>query len=77
MEWFVDGKWCHGIADPNELLHPIVNVVVSMADRFAKCGSIGVDGYWHEPPKAIRAVQLYEALLSQCQCRKAERLSHE
>lgn len=77
MEWIVDGEWVQGIADPNELWHPIAQVVQSIADRYGKCGCIGVEGYWREPPKALRAVQLYQGIVSACQRRKAERMNHE
>lgn len=75
MEWLEDGEWKQDIRDPNEMIHPIIRVIPSMADRFERCGSIGVDGYWREPPKGLRAVQFYQAALSKCKARVAERVN--
>lgn len=75
MEWVQEGEWVQGVVDPNSLVHPITQVIPSMADRYNRCGCISVEGYWREPPKALRGVQLYLSLLSQCRKRLAERIN--
>jgi hypothetical protein len=44
-----------------------------MSGRFEKAGSIGVLGYWKEPPRALRGIELLAYYLNRCQERKYQR----
>ena len=74
MEWPIGGdEWATDIADPTERMTVFAQMVGSMLGRFEKAGSIGVLGYWAEPPRALRSVELLQSYINRCLQRKAER----
>ena len=75
LEWPVGGgEWKSEICDPTTKMTQFSDVVASIAGRYNKAGTIGVLGYWSEPPRALRAVELLGAYNGRCQERMRERM---
>ena len=75
MEWMSGDEWIQGVRDPHEMGTPLDDVILPMANRYDRCGTLSVGGYWSEPPKALRAVQYYLAAVNASRRRLTERMN--